>query len=103
MAIPFIAVAAGAGAFVGGGKVIDTYDTMERAKEINREAQRIGDNSTKKRDRTRKSTNDTLAELGKTKLSIMAGSIRDFVENYKRIRNRSGRRFGLLFRRHPRD
>jgi len=85
MAIPFIV--GGIVVIGGGAKVIDVHDTMERAKEINREAQRIANNATKKHDNTLKSTNATLTELGKMEISIMAGNMRRFADNYSRIRN----------------
>ena len=87
MAIPLFAVVAVGGGVVGIATIDDSKEKMNRANDINREAQRIADNSTKKRDRTRKATNDTLAELGKTKLSIMAGNILRFAENFSRIKN----------------
>lgn len=87
MAIPLLAVVAVGGGVVGAAVVDDARTTMNRAKEINREAQRKANAATTKHDKTLKSTNDTLADLGKTKISIMASSMNDFVETYKRIRN----------------
>lgn len=87
MAIPFLAVVAVGGGIVGVAVIDDSMETMNRAKEINREAQKIADKATKKRDTIRKSTNDTLAELGETKLSVMSGSILRFAENFSRIKN----------------
>lgn len=87
MAIPLLAVVAVGGGVVGVATIDDSREKMNDAEKINREAQRIADNATKKRDRTRESTNNTLAELGKTKLSIMSGSILRFAENFSRIKN----------------
>ena len=87
MAIPFLAVAAVVGGIGGVVKIGDSTTKMNRANKINREAQRTADAAKERYYETRKSTNDTLANLGKTKISIMASSMRDFVENYKCIRN----------------
>lgn len=87
MAIPFLGVVAVVGGVVGVVTIDDGREKMNDAEKINREANRIADNATKKRDRTCKSTNDTLTELGKTKLSIMSGSILRFAENFSRIKN----------------
>ncbi|MBQ6297257.1 MAG: hypothetical protein IJK81_06150 [Selenomonadaceae bacterium] len=87
MAIPFLAVIVGGVGVVGVATVDDARTKMNRAKEINRDAQRKADAAKARHDKTRKSTDDTLTNLGKTKISIMASSMNDFVENYKRIRN----------------
>lgn len=87
MPIPFLGVIAVLGGLYGVDKVITADEKMTSAKRINREAQDIADKVTKRCDEARNSTNDTLVKLGRTKLSIIAGSIHDFVENFSRIRN----------------
>ena len=85
MAIPFLI-----GVVAGGGGIIvigSNMDTMEQAKQINSEAQRIAEKSKKKLDTTREDTNHTLQELGKAKVSVMADSIKKFVDNFSRIKN----------------
>lgn len=84
MAIPFII---GAVAVYGGGKTISALDDMDTAKNINREAQNIADNATNRRERTRKSTNASLENLGKTKISIMKDNMKTFVDSFSKLKN----------------
>lgn len=84
MAIPFII---GVVAVYGGGKTISALDDMDTAKSINREAQEIADNATSRRERTRKSTNASLENLGKTKISIMKDNMKTFVDIFSRLHN----------------
>ena len=84
MAIPFII---GAVAVYGGGKTISALDDMDTAKSINREAQEIADNATSRRERTRKSTNASLENLGKTKISIMKDNMKTFVDSFSKLKN----------------
>lgn len=84
MAIPFII---GAVAVYGGGKTISALDDMDTAKSINREAQNIADNATNLRERTRKSTNASLENLGKTKISIMKDNMKTFVDSFSKLKN----------------
>lgn len=84
MAIPFII---GAVAVYGGGKTISALDDMDTAKSINREAQNIADNATNRRERTRKSTNASLENLGKTKISIMKDNMKTFVDSFSKLKN----------------
>ena len=88
MAIPFLigAVAAGSGAY-GVKKHIDASDNFDRAKDINSEATRIADNATRKAENTKKATNTALENLGETKLTILSGSMQNFIDVYSRIRN----------------
>ena len=87
MAIPFLGVVAAAVATGGAVKTIDAMDDMSTAKRINKEAQSLAESATRKRDNTREATERCLKNLGKTKISIMAGSIKDFVETFGRINN----------------
>lgn len=84
MAIPFIF---GVVAVGGAVKTIDAMDDMSRAKDINKEAQEIADNATRRRDNTRRSTNSSLENLGKTKISIMKDNMKTFVDSFSRLRN----------------
>ena len=85
MAIPFF-IGVGA-AVIGGGVVLNASEKMDLAKEINSEAQRIAKKAETHFNETRKSSNNTLKELGKAKVSVMAGSIKKFADNYSRINN----------------
>jgi len=84
MAIPFLIGVVAAGGVV---KTVDALDDMSRAKNINKEAQEIAENATDRRERTRKSTNNSLENLGKTKISIMKDNMKSFVENFSRLKN----------------
>ena len=85
MAIPFII---GAAAVVyGGKKTKDGLDKMEQAKKINEEAQEIADNATNSQEDTRVATNESLENLGKTKISIMSYNMRTFVDNFSQLQN----------------
>ena len=84
MAIPFIlGVVAAGGAVATGGAMYD----MSRAKDINKEAQDIADSATRRRDNARRSTNNSLENLGKTKISIMKDNMKVFVENFSKLKN----------------
>lgn len=85
MAIPFLI--GGAAAFVGTGVIVDTKEKMDRANDINNDAQRIAKNAEKRSDKALKAAKETIDELGKTKVSIMADSIKKFVDNFSRIKN----------------
>ena len=87
MAIPFLAAAAGVAAAVGGVRTIDAVDDISTAKRINREAQELADSATARRENKRKETERCLENLGKAKIQIMAGSMKDFVETFGRINN----------------
>lgn len=87
MAIPFLGVAAVVVGVGGAAKTVDALDDMSTAKRINREAQDLAESATKRRENKRKGTEERLKKLGKTKIIIMAGSIKDFVETFGRINN----------------
>lgn len=77
--IPFLV---GAAALVGGVKTINTLDDMSTAKSINREAIEIKENADKRLKNTKESANHSIAELGKTKIGIMSGSMKRFVDAF---------------------
>ena len=88
MAIPFL-IGVGAVAVVGGGIVLSAAEKMDLANDINNDAQRIAKNAENRFNATRKSSNNTLQEPGKKKISVMAGSVKKFADNYSRIKNLS--------------
>ena len=85
MAIPFF-IGIGA-AVVGTGIVLSAAEKMELAQDIDREAKRIAKNAEKRSDKALKAAKETIDELGKTKVSIMADSVKKFVDNFSRIKN----------------
>ena len=91
MPIPFVGAIAAAVATGGAVKTIDALDDMSTAKRINREAQELADSATRKRDNARSNTNACLEKLGRTKISIMANSMKEFVDTFGRIQNVNNR------------
>jgi len=87
MAIPFLGVVAVVVAGGGAVKTIDALDDMSTAKRINSEAQRLADSATERRENKRKYTENRLENLGRKKLEIMTGSIKDFIDTMEQIRN----------------
>lgn len=87
MAIPFLGAVAAVVATGGAVKTIDALDDMSIAKNINKEAQRIAESATDRRESTRRKTENCLENLGKNKINIMAGNMRDFVDTFGRINN----------------
>lgn len=84
MAIPFIL---GAVALAGAVKTVDALDDMSTAKRINSEAQDLVDSTKRKIENTRSSTNESIKELGKTKISIMSTTMKNFVDSFSKIKN----------------
>ena len=84
MALPFIL---GAAALFGAAKTVDALDDMSTAKRINREAQDLVDRNKRWIENARNSTDSAIKELGKTKISIMSGSMKKFVDSFSRIKN----------------
>ncbi|MBR1904647.1 MAG: hypothetical protein IJ824_05695 [Alphaproteobacteria bacterium] len=87
MPIPFIGAAAAIVATGGAVKTIDAMDDMSTAKRINREAQELADSATRRRENARTNTNSCLEKLGRTKIGIMANSMKNFVDAFGRIKN----------------
>lgn len=87
MAIPFLGAVAAVVATGGAVKTIDALDDMSTAKRINSEAQSLADSSTKRRENKRKDTEKRLENLGRKKIEIMSGSIRDFINTIEQIHN----------------
>lgn len=88
MPIPFIL--GGAAALAGGygvKKGLDAKEDMDKAKRTNERARELAASTERRIDNTRESTNNSLQDLGRTKISILAGSLNEFVENFSRIKN----------------
>ena len=88
MAIPFIlgVVAVGTGGY-GIKKGLDAKENMEKAKRTNERAQELSDSTERRINNVRESTNYSLEQLGKTKILIMSENMKEFVDNFSRIKN----------------
>ena len=84
MPLPFIL---GAAAVFGAVKTIDSLDTMDRAKSINREAQEIADNAKSNYEAAKRDCQNTLECLGKNKVYIKQTSIKNFTHYFLQIHN----------------
>ena len=82
-----IPVLLGLGAVVGAAKTIDALDDMSRAKSINNDAKEIAKNADTRLKNVKESTNYSISELGKTKIAIMSGSMKRFVDSFSQIKN----------------
>ena len=82
-----IPVLLGLGAVVGAAKTIDAIDDMSTAKSINNEAKKIAKDADERLESAKQSTNTVISELGKTKIGIMSGSMKKFVDAFSQIRN----------------
>ena len=88
MPVPFILGAAAIGTGVYGViKGNEASDNMDKAKRTNRDAKDMADAAERKIKTYKSDTNEALKKLGKTKISILSGSINDFVEQYSKIKN----------------
>lgn len=88
MAVPFILGGAAAVLGVTGAKkALDAHDTVQKANNINQEAQSIVDTTNEKVKNARDAANSKLISLGRKKISIMTNGIRDFVEEFSKIKN----------------
>ena len=77
----------GLGALVGAAKTIDALDDMSTAKSINNEAKDIAQKADTRLANAKKDTDHSISELGKTKIGIMSGSMKHFVDTYSKIKN----------------
>lgn len=88
MPIPFIlggiAVAAGA---LGVKKGLDAKEDMEEAKELAEYAQNLAKEAEQRIEKARKGTSKAIEDLGRTKISILSTSMKEFVTNFSRIKN----------------
>ena len=88
MPIPFIL---GAAALIAGGvgvkKGLDAKEDMESAKRHNESAQKIVDKVNEKLEEKKEATKESLENLGKEKIEILALSINEFVESFEKLKN----------------
>ena len=88
MPIPFIlggiaAVAAGYGVKKG----LDAKEDMEEAQELAEYAQNMAKEAEQRIEKARKNTSKAIEDLGRTKISILSTSMKQFVQNFSRIKN----------------
>jgi len=88
MPIPFIlgGIAVAAGAF-GVKKGLDAKEDMEEAKELAEYAQDLAREAEQRIEKARKSTSKAIEDLGRTKISILSTSMKEFVNSFSRIKN----------------
>lgn len=88
MPIPFIlaGLALGAGVF-GIKKGMDAKEDMDRASTINERANRIAKQAEEILKSQREDTQNTIGNLGRTKIDILSTSIKDFVDDFRKIKN----------------
>lgn len=88
MPIPFLigaaALVAGGLGLVGGAVA---KDTMDEAKAVGEEGERIVRRAERKRDSVREETNEAVNSLGRKKLAILSNSVKVFVENFSKLKN----------------
>ncbi|MGM9580461.1 MAG: hypothetical protein ACI3U2_04395 [Anaerovibrio sp.] len=88
MPIPFILGAAAlAAAGYGVKKGLDAKEDYELAEDNNKRAASIVDDTKKDIEHQRKYTKKSIEKLGNKKIKILSGSIKEFVEAYKTIKN----------------
>lgn len=86
--IPLIvAGAAAASAAVAGKKGYDSYQNMQETKELAQSLESKYKKSYKNFELSRDETNEAFEDYGLLKLDILDGSMRDFVESFKQIKN----------------
>lgn len=88
MPIPFI-LGAAAVYMAGKGisKGLDAKDKMDETKEIVKQIERIVNRNSKLLEERKKEVKGDLESLGRTKLSIMADSMKCFVDEYRKLKN----------------
>lgn len=88
MPIPFIigALAVGAGVLGVGGH-LSAKEKRDEAKRTNERAQNLVDKVKQKIDLKRSDTESVIVDLGKTKLKILAGNMKKFVDLFSEIKN----------------
>ena len=88
MPLPFIlgALAIGAGA-VGVKKGIDAHEKNNKAKRIYNQAKSMYEKAKNDLEQSRKTTNDSLQQLGKLKLHVMSNNIYRFIKAFSQIHN----------------
>lgn len=88
MPLPFFlgAAAVAAGAF-GVKKGLKAKKDMNEAKELNEDAQDLAKSAEKRIDNARQNTAKQIENLGRTKISILSTSMKQFVKTFSRIKN----------------
>jgi len=87
MPIPFIAGAIiAAGAAIGAKKAYDAKSDYELAKTYNENSAKLVENTNKNIEAAKEKTNNSLQNLGKTKLNILSGSVYQFVECFEKFK-----------------
>lgn len=88
MPVPFIlgAAAVAAGAF-GVKKGMKAKKDMAEARELNEDAQNLVRGAEKRIDNARTTTAKDIENLGRTKIGILSGSMRQFVDSFSKIKN----------------
>ena len=88
MPIPFIlgAIAVGSG-LIGVAGAIDAKEILKQAKLIVEEGKECVKESEQKVESSKRNTNIRIEELGKEKISIMAGNIKSFVDIFSKLKN----------------
>lgn len=86
--IPLIvAGAAAASAAVAGKKGYDSYQNMKETKELAEKLESMYKKAYKNFEKSRDETNKTFEDYGRLKLEILYGTMKQFVENFKQIKN----------------
>lgn len=88
MPIPFIlgAIAVATGA-IGVGKGVKGISDTKEANDVQERAEGILHKAKKSMEGVKESTTTSIKELGKTKIQVSAGEIKDFVDIYSKIHN----------------
>lgn len=88
MPLPFILAGAAiaAGAF-GIKKGLDAKSDMDKAKRVTESANEIGRKAQARLENQQEDTKAAVEGLGRTKIEILSGSVNDFINNFKKIKN----------------
>lgn len=88
MPIPFLFIAAGAGAAaLGIGKSIKAGADQKEANDTNERAQDIVQEATDSANSARKNSGEAITHLGRTKIKILDDSIRPFISSFEKLHN----------------
>ncbi len=88
MPIPFLVGAAIAGlAGYGAKKSYDAHCDNEEAEEVNEEANDIMQYATDKANSARRASNTAVKNLGEKKISVLDGSVRNFITDFSKLKN----------------
>lgn len=88
MPLPFVLAAIGvaAGAY-GVKRGLDAKENMDKAKEITQSAQKLADRAKYKLESAQENTRDAIVSLGRKKIEVLGSTVKDFIENYGKIKN----------------